>query len=732
MNAHDSNAPTLVLIDSHRHALQLLALLAPCDRTTFVALSDYDDARIDELIATGLVEEQAGQWSPSPAIAEQVETSLAEHPDRRRAILERAIAHYVTLIDDGRETPTEHTYMRHLGALCEMLLQHDPDALQDVVLAVPLHRIQVTDHQHLVRYYRALGAGLRDQFGAALQAFDQLLAEPDLHDTTRGRALNSGATFARHQGDYERALRDYHASQMLWNRLGNQMREGLALMNKGLLHYYLQEYERSELALNASLRLFERVDAVHQQGMAHTNLGLLARDQGRWNDARTHFGAATTIFEREDSGDYLGRVSNNIGEIELLQGNVAQAAVHFQHALERMTSRVYHVDTLVNLGLVAQAQGADTLALDHYRQALTLAEELGRQESTAPILFRIAHALECLHDLDAAADHIAAAIATVERNRAPVRDEGLMVSLMGRSQQMYEAAVLLAVRRGAVADAFGYAERARARVFADLFQRRGTQTDAPLAPAATAQQAQAALLPGTLVAAYFATGIAGPEAALLRALPREATLLRACFALPPRLVLFTITASTLEAHDCAIDPHILQASSPYLADGRRFLPLPVRRRLYRALIGPARNAFLTANEVVIVPHGPLHQLPFAALLDEHDRPLFEQVPCLTYTPSVSVFLSAPGHIAPPPRPCLALGFDAAGDVRLASHRSRSTYHRPPDGRRCVDRDDGHLRPTTGGSARLPLAAPRLSRRVRSGTPVAICACGRSRRATFGG
>jgi CHAT domain-containing protein/tetratricopeptide (TPR) repeat protein len=664
-----------ITIDApQREAIELLAVLEQCDVVAFIALAGCTIQDVEFLLDGQVIVQDGNMLSLPPALLALARTALRERPEHHRTLLERSARYYATVLHQSETArpEVEHAYMRHMTTLCEMVLQHQPESLALMVKDVPFQHVHSSKHNHLLRYYQALGAGLCEQFGEARAALDRLLAEPLLDDTTRGRALNSGATFARHQGDYERALQDYRASYELWHRLGNPVREGLAQMNEGLLHYYLQAYDVAERELQHSLSLFRAEGATHHQGMAHTNLGLLARDRARWDEALEHFAAATTIFEREESADYLGRVANNLGEVELLRGDIHAAAAHFERALHSMTSRVYHVDVHVNLGLVAQAQGEDAAALGHYQSALELADDLKRHEIAALIHYRIGHAHERMEQFDAASTHFATAIAMIEASRAPLRDEGLMVSLMGRSQQVYEAAVQLALRRGAVDEAFDYAERARARVFADLLLRRNSHALDGKATPATAAATRAALPPKMLVCTYFAMGLQGPEEALLQAIPREAKLLRACFAVAPQLILFTITQTDLQAHNCSLDPHMLQASSPFLADGRRFLPLAVRRRLYRALIMPTATAIKGADAVVFVPHGPLHQLPFAALLDENDTPLLEHVPCLMYAPSVTVFLSSPPRSAPPAQPCLAIGFDAADEQQLRHTEAEAT------------------------------------------------------------
>jgi CHAT domain-containing protein/tetratricopeptide (TPR) repeat protein len=664
-----------------------LAALAPGQRAIVEAAAVLERFDVDALAALieapaeqaladlrGLYASQdaAGLYQLPQALHDDAQGLLDADPRRLRELYRRAVLHYATRLADAapeRREAIELSYMRFLESYCEALIHQEPAALDAVADAAPLHLLAQPRHRQLLRFYRGLGAGLQERLGQARAEFDNLLAEPELDDAIRARALNSGSVFARLQGDYERALDGYRESYAIWGRLGNQLRQAMALVNQGLLHYILQDYPAAERELTESLRIFRALGADHQRGLALMNLGVLARDQGRWSEALGYSEQAAELFERENATEFLGRVANNIGELEMLRGNLDAALAHFERALAQMTTRAYAVDTYLNMGLVRQAQGDDTAALDHYHAALDLALELGRREIVALIHYRIGHAEQRLGRADMALAAYDAAITVIEDTRAPVRDEGLLISLMGRWQQVYEAAIHICLDRGDGAGAFDYAERARARAFADLLARRdGSHTTAPSTAASatpiTAAEAQAALAPGTLVLAYFATGLRGPESDLFEAIPRQATGLRACLAAPARLLLLALTREGLHAQACALDPNLLQALSPYLADGRRFLQPAILRRAYDALIAPAADLLATAERLVIVPHGPLHQLPFAALLDPSDRQLLELAPELYYAPSTTLLLGARPQPTTIGVGCLAVGYDGAAGRRL--------------------------------------------------------------------
>jgi CHAT domain-containing protein len=677
MSQHPTS-PALAALTPHQRAIvEAAAVLERFDAAALAALIETPAQQaLVYLLSLHASQGLDGRYQLPQALQNDALEVLETQPQRLRDLYGRAAHHYAARLVAA--APEEHTsieaaYMRFLERYCETLIQQEPTALSAEADAAPLRRLGQPRHRHLLRFYRGLGAGLLEKYDLAQAEFDGLLIEHELDDTIRGRVLNSGAIFARHQGDYERALEGYRQSCALWERLGNKARRGLALMNQGNLNHLLQDYESAERDLHASLNLFRETDALHSQGLAQMNLGLLARDLGRWQEAFSYFDHAGHIFEREGATNFLGYVANNIGEVEMLRGNLDAALAHFERGLAQMTTRTYAVDTHLNMGLVRQAQGDDVAALDRYHAALDLALELGRREIVALIHFRIGHAEQRLGRLDASRNAYDAAIIVIEDTRAPVRDEGLLISLMGRSQQVYEAAIQLCLDRGDAAAAFDYAERARARAFADLLARRGKLLQPGLesqeslgssASPITAAEAQAALAPGTLLLAYFATGLRGPESALLDAIPAEAASLRACLATPARLLLLALTNEGLRAHTCSLDPNLLQASSPYLADGRRFLQPAILRRAYDALIAPAADLLAAAERVVVVPHGPLHQLSFATLLDPSGRPLLEIASDLCYTPSTTLLLRArPQHTAPK-ADCLSLGYDGAAKRRL--------------------------------------------------------------------
>lgn len=565
----------------------------------------------------------------------------------------------------------EHAYIQALEAICEDALRRDPLALAPIVSAVPLELLAVSRNRDLVHYYRSLATGLHDQYDEALRLLNGLLSHNTLDATVRGRALNSAALFAQSLGQYQYAQSCYVQSYAIWHELGNTLRQGLARTNLGALLYELHEYDEAERCFREAVELFTSARSAYHQAQAYNELGLLCRDRGQWDEAMTHLHHAAALCEDEQAIELLARVTNNLGEVELLRGAYEAAARAFDRAETGMSTRIYQVDIHINRGLLAQVLRDDQAALGHYKAGLELALAIGRGEIVPMLYYRIGLVERRLKQLDAAHRSFAAAVAAVEERRVPVRDEGLLISLMGRWQSVYEVAIDLCLERGDAAGAFDYAECSRARAFTDLLAQRHLDLPVDAEAPLTGTEVQARLPHGTLLLCYFAGGMRGPETALLDAMPHEAEGLKEVLRPPVYLVRFAVSNGTLRAERCPLDPNALHAASRHLADGQRFLRPAILRRCYDALVAPADDLFAESQQVVIVPHGPLHQLPFAALLDAHDRSLVDKVQ-LSYAPSATLLLCTREQHVMPKRTCLAVGFAGSDhQVRHTEHEART-------------------------------------------------------------
>jgi CHAT domain-containing protein len=249
--------------------------------------------------------------------------------------------------------------------------------------------------------------------------------------------------------------------------------------------------------------------------------------------------------------------------------------------------------------------------------------------------------------------------------RADTEGEETKIGLLGTVQQIYETIVLLCLRRGDRAAAFDFVERARARSFLDMLARRDAPLAARLAETpATLAGIQELLDPGECLLEYYTIGVLPPGDHFVKRLPPHNRL--------------AATAGALEVHRIPFDPNQLQPLPDDPEPGRHLLTERKLRRLGALLLSPVRHLVRDARQLFLIPHGPLHYVPFAALPDEQgDELLAAGGPTISYAPSASVLLACVARQESGGAEALAIGYNGAGAaaLQLAEYEARMVARR---------------------------------------------------------
>lgn len=385
------------------------------------------------------------------------------------------------------------------------------------------------------------------------------------------------------------------------------------------------------------------------QASVYNTLGSLHSHASQWHDAIAAYQRHLAICQEAGYTCRTGISYDNLGQVYEQMGAAyaGQASESYQAALR--------IHAACN---------------DPYREALaglSWAGLLDAQGDKAPALAQYLHAIDQLEGLRAG-------ISTAEARA------GFSASIA----TAYAHAVLLAVALGDVAQAFDLAERSRARAFLDsLAAGQAELLREQVAERITLADVQQSLEPEALLLAYYTTGALDPPARSVR----RTAVQRHHFP-PPHTLLFAVTRQRITLHDTSLSPNDLLPRQLHGVSERHFLQPSVRHALYDHLLGPIAGLLPGKNRLLIVPHGPLHYVPFQALIDRNGETLLHAAgPALVYGPSASVLLRAPREVAAAPRigvPCLALGYNGTAPFRL----------------RFAEEEAGHVAALCGGEARL--------------------------------
>jgi CHAT domain-containing protein len=435
------------------------------------------------------------------------------------------------------------------------------------------------------------------------------LGDPSQHALAHSYA----ASLASDLGDLERAESETVEALEIRRRLYSELSHPVAasVAGLGLLARRRGDLDRAQELLEEALAIFERLaPSGASSAELLRELGELAEERGDAATSEQRYRAAVQIADRViPATEEAARAHDRLARLHRRSGNARAAADELEaalRALEAQTRRLGGSDER-RVGFAAR-HGR------YYRELLTTYLELGETERAFEVLerSRSRQLLELLHqrELDWRREippRIAAELSaldteyasTLDRLRASPADDPAVDALLADLDR-------LAGRRRNLRD----------RLAAAAPRIAAAHLPEPLDLAG----AQAALEPGTLLLTYSV----GAEATTL-------------FALGPG-------DEGLRALSSAIGEEELRRS---VVRWRRDLERVDRLRraerrelvqaLSRQLLRGIADRLLRAERLLVIPDGPLHLAPFAALVDPlaPDRLLVERLP-LAYAPSLSV------------------------------------------------------------------------------------------------
>ncbi|HEX5720810.1 MAG TPA: tetratricopeptide repeat protein, partial [Thermoanaerobaculia bacterium] len=467
---------------------------------------------------------------------------------------------------------------------------------------------------------------------------------------------------------YEAVARMQQAVAILERQAPGSIPLATMLGRLGLMHRLIGDTEPAAEALRRALTIREKL-APDSLGTAVAvgNLGVLLRDRGDLDKAAELFQRTMEISEKAvPNGIRVAETLNALASVASLRGDREEAWKLHSRALEifeRLGFGSKTAETLWYLGMVAEARGDLKLALDLHHRARVLRERVAPDSiEEAQTLHQLGRLYRRTGHPDLAAQYLGRAVEALEAQMGRLGGpKDLQAAFRASHEDIYHDAIEVEVERGHAAEAFHLVERSRARSFLDLLAERDLAFSGELPPdlersrrdnASSYDQALRKLGGWTPAAgedarealhreldrlrrerAEIAEKIrtASPRLAALRQ-PQPLDLNAARKVLDPgtlalsysvgkeRTVLFALT------REGGLRVEVLPLGEERLrADVERLLelvrqPAPVSDpsdlalALYRALIGPLADLVERSERVLILPDGPLHRLPFGALV----------------------------------------------------------------------------------------------------------------------
>ncbi|HEX6291498.1 MAG TPA: CHAT domain-containing protein [Herpetosiphonaceae bacterium] len=563
--------------------------------------------------------------------------------------------------------------LHHLGeAFFHLLPRKEWRTITNYVATVRAARPRLTHHLQRLALYEGYVAVRTQRYDEGETILTDLLAQPELDTYARIHTLNALAQAQWYQTRYDRALALYQQLHDVASETDNLLYQGVALLNMSWVYAELNYHEQALDYASQSLAIFRELHDSSRTADALIAIGNFAMGLGRWHVAQNHFQETIKLYEKLGIIARLANLYWCQGFLHHMLGEEEASESAYRRALEIARSSDYAdpavaLDTYTQLGFLYQTQDRWAEAQTAYAQAIDLATHLRNKHWLSLIYYRVGNVFKAQGRLDAAEMSYRKAIQGIEALRGDTEGEEIKIGILGTTQQVYEAMVLLCLERGHFAEAFAYVERARSRAFLDTLAKKSPTLYAELdQPVATLPDVQARLPERALLIEYFTIGVVPRGEHLINKLPADNTRLRAHLAFPPEVVLFALTRDGFEVHRTPLDPNSLRPMPNDPGPGRRLLLPRLLTSLAKSLIEPVQHLLRDRSQLYLIPHGPLHYVPFMALRSESGHHLLDRDgPAIAMAPSATILLhnclNRPHSQA---TDFLALGYNDVGERAL--------------------------------------------------------------------
>ncbi|MGE4366546.1 CHAT domain-containing protein [Thermomonas sp.] len=419
-----------------------------------------------------------------------------------------------------------------------------------------------------------------------------------------GYAYCSQAVELAERGEFRESARAASKALHVALQTGNLDLLGKAYRDLAIAFNYAGQLERAEQFANLALK-YPGLEPPLVNGPARKVLGDVRTRQGRYPEAIAAYEQAL----QDSSPRFAPLVQASLANALILAGDLARARATLD-ALPPPPDAAQRAQLQRTRGRLLLAEGKPAEALAVYRELAQAPVSGDEGFYRAWALDGMARSEQALGQDAAAAQALDQAIDEFDKARAQFRSDEFKMGLFSDLQSVFERAIALHSRLGQPAQAFDISERSRARALLDAVAGRA-QIDRGETAALDADTLRAMLRPDEVVVAYHT--------------------------LPDRLLAWVLTRDGVR--EVTFPVALPRADLARLVDAYRDALIrispnaqAVSDKIGQLLLAPLQVP--AGKRLVIVPHGPLHYLPFQALrLD--GQYLIERNP-ISIAPSISI------------------------------------------------------------------------------------------------
>jgi len=525
----------------------------------------------------------------------------------------------------------------------------------------------------------------RGEFDRALDYFTRSLKMSRANNDRKsvGYALNNVGTIYYRRGEPLKALKNFEDALDIAHRISDKRLKASVLTSMADVYFLINRRDYAVSVLSENAEVFKQIEEPVHESEALISLADAYAAMGRIQEALDVLHSLLESRRLAEDPGRQGYIHRELGAIVGLAGDSSKAAAHYAEALSKLEAagdEVGQVELYAVMGTLAASRADYQTAEQMLTRGLTRARTAGLRLNESVILTALASVNEKQGRLSEAETLYDQAIAAAESLRSSARIEELKSGVGDISAPLVSPAILLKIKLGKSTDAFELTERARARTFLDQLntthidflkgaepklveqeqslrfgmqalekklreERRNNPSSEAVSSIAASLKEQEDAYTALLIRlkasnpdhAELGSYSPAPLNEIQRLLGPQTTLV-SYFVTAERLLVFVVTSGELRTVEVPVKEAELRAAIDWFRDfaSLRNVKPGSLNQLDSWLVEPIRQYIKTAD-VIIVPHGVLHYVPFAALTN--GREFFGDTRSISYLPSASVLQS---------------------------------------------------------------------------------------------
>jgi CHAT domain-containing protein/tetratricopeptide (TPR) repeat protein len=339
---------------------------------------------------------------------------------------------------------------------------------------------------------------VRDSWGhydEALAAYTRVLAiaRASADRRTEATAIGNLGRLLQAGGESQRALDHFREALQAFEALGDGARQATALHAIGAVYHTLGDSRRAIGFYEQALKLLRAQGNRLAMAPTLNTLGLARSQTGDYQGALDALAEALAIATQAEDTRLIAYAIHNQGDVARAMGNYGLALDYQRRALplrQAVNDRAGETRVLVEIGMNLTALGDYAEGRRALGDALSLADAL--QDRAGQILAHsgLARVERASGNLNAARDHLEAALGGVESLRSAVAGHELRTSYFAASHAQYELYIELLMAQHRMQPSGGFdrlaleaSERSRARSLIDLLTEARVDIRQGLEPA---------------------------------------------------------------------------------------------------------------------------------------------------------------------------------------------------------------------------------------------------------